>query len=253
MQLKLDGGLATSAWWKTKVEQTIDNWIAFDMCTTSEIHYTRKRINALASKLTSFLGEYLMKLVDIPTDLFTCCQNPSIISMDGIVLSVEQDRIRRANLSSPWLSEQTSRHRATTRVGRNIIRTTSKFDRDLLGAFATTGIDQDQLGRLGVSLEPAIFEMIQLVKKQNKERTGFVCNESFRSFFRSCSKQIFPAAHYLPYSVWIVAESVGINRSINVEQYDLAARNAPMFASHLNFIRNQQSETAVNTVLNQSL
>jgi hypothetical protein len=246
MQLKLDGGLATTAWWKNKVQQTIEAWISAKLCDERRVEETRKRFTALANKLTSFLGEYLMKLVEIPTQLFACCSNPDIISMDGIVLSVEQNRIQSAKLSSPWLNNQTSRHRATTRPQRNIIQTTSKADRNLLAAFTKSGITQEELDRLQTSLNSDIFVMIDLVKIQFDGK--YHCNEPLQQFFQSCTKQIFPAAHYMPPSVWTTAASVCSNKKVTIAEYYATANDAPMFAAFLAFMMGQRSATAIDAV-----
>lgn len=246
MQLKLDGGLATSAWWKSKTEQSLEVWLAKGRCEAAGVADLRKRFNALSSKLTSFLGEYLMKLVNIPANLFACCENPSIISMDGIVLSVEQNRIRNANLSSPWLMEQSSRHRATTRLQRNILQTTLKYVRDLIYAFATNGITHEELLKLELNLDSALFELIILA--QTEIGSKLASNEHLRPFFRSCSKQIFPAAHYMPPSVWRIAEEVWKTRVVSINDYHYTAINAPMFAQFLRFMMIQQNTNGIDTV-----
>jgi hypothetical protein len=245
MLLKLDGGLATTAWWKNKVEQSIETWIISGLIL--DVESTRKRFATLAYKLTSFLGEYLMKLVDIPAQLFSCCSNPSIISMDGIVLSVEQDRIQQANLASPWLNGRSSRHRATTRSLRNVVQNASKHDRNLLLAFSTTGIEREELEQLERSLTPELFGLLDLVKK---EKDGmFDCSEPLQPFFNSCSKIIFPAVHYLPASVWAVSVSICNTRKVQPEQFAMIATNAPLFSQFLGFMMVQSCRSSMDSVL----
>lgn len=69
------------------------------------------RVNA------AFIG--YLQLIDIPAQLFYCCEKPKMLCMDGIVLSVESRRIHEQNLKRCWAT-QIAGSRATTRDQRAI-------------------------------------------------------------------------------------------------------------------------------------
>jgi hypothetical protein len=78
VELKLNAGAATYAWWKVKVDMNL----LPPGTAKSEIERQRKLWMGLANRLTSFLYEYLC-IVDMPDRMFGCCLNPTVVSVDG--------------------------------------------------------------------------------------------------------------------------------------------------------------------------
>jgi hypothetical protein len=74
MELKLNAGTPTHAWWKTKV----DSRLKLD----SENREFRKSWMALSGRLTSYLSEF-QTLIEYPGSLFGCCKHPEIVCADG--------------------------------------------------------------------------------------------------------------------------------------------------------------------------
>jgi hypothetical protein len=77
MEHKVNSGLPTHAWWKTKVNGCLR---IFPKCL--ETDKIRQRWMGLAGRLTSFLSEFLT-IVEYPKSLFSCCEDPEIICADG--------------------------------------------------------------------------------------------------------------------------------------------------------------------------
>lgn len=78
LELKINAGTPTYAWWKVKVDMTLlSHGIPQDVVVRQ-----RKLWMGLASRLTSFLYEYL-RIVQLPDRMFGCCLNPEMISVDG--------------------------------------------------------------------------------------------------------------------------------------------------------------------------
>jgi hypothetical protein len=78
LEYKINAGLPTHAWWKAKVDMRL---LPFGL-EKSQVERDRKRWMGLANRLTSFLYEYLL-LIEIPDHLFGCCENPTVVSVDG--------------------------------------------------------------------------------------------------------------------------------------------------------------------------
>lgn len=78
MELKLNDGTSTHAWWKAKVEVNLRTLAL----TEEELHCRRKLWMGLTSSLTSFASEFLT-IVEYPPELFRCCESPEVVSTDG--------------------------------------------------------------------------------------------------------------------------------------------------------------------------
>ena len=59
-------------------------------------------LRGLSGKVNRYFCLFL-NLLDIPTSSFHCCKDPDIITLDGIVLSIGSDKIRKQNLQYPWV------------------------------------------------------------------------------------------------------------------------------------------------------
>jgi hypothetical protein len=121
----------------------------------------------LKSRLTSYLAEFI-NLIDIPLQLFRCpCgDSPDVISMDGIVLSVESARIWAANWSTPWKDEQVLKHRATTRTARGLVLVNNSM-RVLVKSYVTVGLSaieydtlKDDISKSSVVLSQILNAMV---------------------------------------------------------------------------------------------
>ena len=93
------------------------------------------RINAV---MTAFLA-----LIDYPSNHFQCCENPSVVCIDGIVLSVES---RRINLKTPWVDPSPLRNRFNLKEDRYLV-SFSKDQKEFLRAFIRTGAYIEDLER----------------------------------------------------------------------------------------------------------
>jgi hypothetical protein len=78
MELKVNAGMPTHAWWKARVDSCLRTYQNSD-----ETERLRRLWTGLTNRLTSYLSEFL-NIVDYPSQLFACCENPEIICADGI-------------------------------------------------------------------------------------------------------------------------------------------------------------------------
>ena len=61
-----------------------------------------KEFKKFDAKNQSFFCQFLT-LLQHPDNAYICCQNPDIITLDGLVLSIETRRIQQQNLTEPWI------------------------------------------------------------------------------------------------------------------------------------------------------
>lgn len=59
-------------------------------------------LKTIAGKINRYFCQFL-ELLNQPMESFKCCGNPEIITLDGIVISIEAKRIRAENLNYPWI------------------------------------------------------------------------------------------------------------------------------------------------------
>ncbi len=60
-------------------------------------------LKSLSGKINQYFCQFL-ELLEHPANSFMCCQDPEIITLDGIVLSIEAARIKSQNLQYPWIN-----------------------------------------------------------------------------------------------------------------------------------------------------
>jgi hypothetical protein len=63
-----------------------------------ELKYFRN----MTGKINRYFCQFL-ELLQNPFDLGSCCEHPEIVTLDGIVLSIESAKIRKRNLQTPWV------------------------------------------------------------------------------------------------------------------------------------------------------
>ena len=67
----------------------------------------RAHWNCLSGAVHGYFCQFL-ELLEQPEELYSCCENPEIVCLDGLVMSIENARIREQKLSSPWLSGESN-------------------------------------------------------------------------------------------------------------------------------------------------
>jgi len=77
-----------------------NNLIDFLECTSDQLAV--KSLRSLTQKINRFFCQFLT-LLQHPDNAYICCQNPDIITLDGLVLSIETRRIQQQNLAEPWI------------------------------------------------------------------------------------------------------------------------------------------------------
>lgn len=81
----------------------------------------------LAGKVNRFFCQFL-ELLETPTESYSCCTNPEIITLDGIVLSIDSGRIRRQHLKSPWINGESNERFLIEYLFKTLERRPAKLD-----------------------------------------------------------------------------------------------------------------------------
>lgn len=102
-----------------------------------------KRIDELAGKINMIMTAF-NSLIEYPSDEFYCCKDPSVVCVDGIVLSCDQRYIENQKLTTPWLLPQI-RTRFNTRTERSLIRLSSEDIEVLTDYLSDSGCKLDSL------------------------------------------------------------------------------------------------------------
>lgn len=228
-----------------KVDMQLDIYPPDDI----QIILARQRWMGLSNVLTSFLAEFY-SILDYPKALFSCCDNPEIVSADGItylitgiVLSIESDRIKAENLQTPWKAEGHIRQRATERAERSILYLPDKADRLLLHTYARKGLQKEEYDRLLDILRSRVKAIVSLLQVSSitDDSALIRCHPTLVPFFSSCSKSIFPALHFIPPSVWPVLEVFLETRMLPLDSINLLSVHSPMLAGFFSFYHQQST------------
>ena len=65
---------------------------------------------AMSGKINKYFCQFL-SLLNQPVQSYLCCEDPEIIALDGLGLTIETRRINSQNFVYPWIKEENSRHR----------------------------------------------------------------------------------------------------------------------------------------------
>ena len=85
-------------------------------------------------KINEMMIHYL-ELIDYPEDSFYCCENPKVLCIDGIVLSVENDELKSNVEPEPFINRDTLKTRFSSRNYRQIVQFDYLEDRDIIRSF----------------------------------------------------------------------------------------------------------------------
>ena len=186
-------------------------------------------------------------LIDFPSDdLFRCCENPEVVCADGIVLSVENYRIKEKNFTTPWKSSEPSKRRSTSRINRNSwtipnSRVGETKLKDLVHQYASKsgGISKQCLRELNRRAPGVFVELMMAVASP-------VCLEGtqkyqspplLRDFFMSLCKDISPAIGIFPKPIWQSTNSFLESKRLHDRNYlQLASLHSHLLSNVLNYM-----------------
>ena len=164
-----------------------------------------------ASKFNRYFCQFL-DLLDNPIDSFTCCNDPEIITLDGIVLSIDSSKIRRQNLKSPWIFGESNQryvlfiemlfyNRVSTRHGRSILNLSKVHCSYLEEYTGKEGLSADKRNELVATYfdNPCILLLDSICLTQSPP---FKPPPAIKLFFQSIRKSVCPAISIAPKELW---------------------------------------------------
>lgn len=211
LEAKVNSGIPTNAWWKNRVEWAIKCKRFADPGFEDSVVFSWEDLQVMRSKcrdrwmaqsghMNQMLIEFC-RLITLEPNLFKCCENPDMICVDGIVISIETRRIFASQLKHPWLLGPGKAKRATDRPLRHIWNG-DKEDRTSMLIYAHTGVVEAEYQRLvqSTSTCPALRDALLEFSMFNGEL--YTCVPKLYFFFRSLGKDIMMASQFLPSCTW---------------------------------------------------
>ena len=174
----------------------------------------QKEINhfkMITGRINRYFCQFL-DLLDHPIESFNCCSNPEIVTLDGIVLSIETARIMRQNLNYPWMSGHSNKRykfieiisinlRSSTRLQRSLIKLNKEHVVLLESYTGKEGLTHQNFIALFLAYkENPCIKLLQCLCQEN--RSPYICPKPIRLFFRSIRKAVCSAISITPKWIW---------------------------------------------------
>lgn len=208
LEAKASNGTPTYSWWGNKVEfslrchdfeEELGSDFDFEAAHKLKMNFRNKYMSR-AGLVNQVQAEFC-RIIELDPKLFQCCAEPDIVCIDGIVISIEMQRLSAQRLSQPWLLGSGMAKRATTRPDRHVWKGDKIQRMDML-AYARTGIKADDFQNLLSVTESSPCLHDALVEFSIYDGLMYTCERELYYFFRSMGKDVMPATQFLPSMTW---------------------------------------------------
>jgi CxC4 like cysteine cluster associated with KDZ transposases len=198
LELYARDGTAVNSWWESKIALHVAT-IADPLERAIQQSWLGEMRSHVATAITGFA-----ELLDFPYDLIGCCQKPSKITVDGIVLSIKQLRI--PSFKTPWITDKIH-YRASTRPERSL----SKISADEKNLFDLL-LTQTQLSRkillIGASSQNSGLALICQILLDQSPCNQVACPKPLQIFLMCFEKTLNPAVSLIPFFLAPVLENL---------------------------------------------
>ena len=226
LEFKAISGTPTYSYWHARCNTMLKPW------TTAETNDLKKKWMSMAGRVNGVMTAYLA-LVDYPSNHFNCCEDPDIVCVDGIVLSVESRRIQN---QTPWVDPSPIRGRFRKKDDRLIVVLKAE-QKELLKAFIRTGIYVEDLEVLGMDLvEPFGWFLVQNYCEDRENRNIAICPGLLKRFYHSLYKSIAPACSIAPSGTWDILESIIATQYIPFDCFTTLSALSPVLNDLISYI-----------------
>ena len=231
LQFKLNAGVPTSAWWRSKVNITM---MFFPDSELKRLEI--KKFMNMAGKINAMMIQFI-KLIDYTPKIFQCCQNPEIVCVDGMVLSIRSDRLDSQNLKTPWVHADNSfNQRFTTRPDRSLMSFT-KDEKELLRQYRKIGLSNaDWISLTRPHLRNPVMKFIISNNIQDSTALPNKCNEMLVKFIHCIYKDLCPAAIIAPTVCWVCLRHIEEKNRIHPKILQELQTLAPLLGSVVLYI-----------------
>ncbi|MGL4707971.1 MAG: hypothetical protein ACRCWH_07100 [Aeromonas veronii] len=235
LQSYASSGLPVQAWWDSKCVRYL-NLLNID--TSSEEARCLARRRGDISRAFSAASE----LFDFGKT-FKCCENPEVISMDGIVLSVKSKEMPK--FVRPWMMDGLEISRGSDRVLRQLPRLTShecKVLKDFL--HSPDGASQKDLRSVsGNTRNLGLTMLIEVHSHMDRHLVCRSCDPVLRPFGKFLKATVAPVVTLVPYQLYSC-----LARIVSVQKFGISAdrqrfeREAPVFFGLLSSLETVSSQ-----------
>ena len=230
LELKINSGLATSAWWKAKVAVHLMCYRKSELLQDYET-----KLHNLAGKINSMMIQFI-KLIDYNPQIFQCCSNPKIVCVDGIVLSIRNDRLKAQNLKTPRIKPNSLNRRFSTRPNRQLVNFT-KNEKEIMREYRRIGLSNSDWNSIIVSRPQN--PVIRFLKSCNKTDSTLLpnkCDEMLVRFVHCLYKDLSPASIIAPSSCWVCLIQIEKDRRIHPKILEELQNIAPILGEVVLYI-----------------
>ena len=226
LEFKAISGTPTYSYWQARNNTMLKAWKKEDTAAM------KKSWMNMAGRVNGIMTAYL-SLVDYPADHFQCCENPEVVCIDGIVLSVES---RRINTTTPWVDPHVLRDRFTIKEERYIAMFNAS-QKQLLKDFIRNGIIYEDLEQLASEIvhTVGIFMLRNCIPDKNNPQL-VCCPPLLKRFYQSLYKWISPASSIAPSCTWDMIREIVIYQKIPFEYINRIAELSPVLLDLVLFI-----------------
>jgi hypothetical protein len=219
LQLKIHSGLPTKAYWASKLAV-----LQLSQHEDPLWPVLKKEWLGIGGKLNEMMVAFIRLIVFEPT-MFQCCASPQAICIDGIVLSVDNQRIASRKLKEPWIKESnlTGVNRFSTRSDRQLITLTQE-EKEMIKEYILIGITKSDFVKLkNRHLQSPLIKFMgrtSIVKPPNADinQETYHCEPLLIDLFHCQYKCIAPCVAYAPSFIWETLEEIVHSTIIKHEQ-----------------------------------
>lgn len=149
LEFKAISGTPTYSYWHARSNTMLKPW------TTQETADLKKKWMSMAGRVNGIMTAFLA-LIDYPENHFNCCEDPEVVCIDGIVLSVESRRIQN---DTPWVDPAPIRGRFSKKEDRYLVALKPP-QKERLKIFIRSGLHIEDLLNLCAELEDPFDQFI---------------------------------------------------------------------------------------------
>ena len=248
---KATNGTATNAWWKAEVRAysihktkiSAENINLDELPEILELHAEMEKRLLNYSGYISVLLRLFLGNMDYDRAALVCCENPSKISIDGIVLGVESRIINLLELERPWVQEQNGTLqgvRPNTRATMALMELDS-VEKLILANFVQNGISQMQWGSLVENKNSKIYKVLD-VYSMFDNRGMKMPRVELINFLKSALKNVCPVTSVMPSSLWSIVEECVQNGEIPFQNQELFVQRSPVLLGFMRLYNSKKYE-----------
>jgi hypothetical protein len=233
LNYKAYSGLPTFTFWRSKIDFYSINSDA-DINSVARLLWKKKLENYSGLINQIFVG--FCTLLEIPNDLFYCCPNPKVVNVDGLVISIETNRLNTQSLTNGAIIPDINVPRNLGRTDRNVIDY-AETDRLLLNEYITSGISHARwLSFLQAQVEPAksFYTNSCWSIGLGPQQSVYYCKETYAIMISTFTKSINPAIQLCPLSIWLPWDQYIANQCNHYELQLILRKWAPIFFKMFN-------------------